>query len=260
MNNQYNNNSPQPQEQEEESFINIDFKKLLNDILKFWWLFVVALVVAYICVWIYHKYKHPIYRTELTILVDEQDKQSMSSQSNMMEGFMLNSGMRNIDNQLAILSSRSMVRRVVESMGIYIAYYHEGRIVTSELYGSTPFTVVMDSTHSQPLNAAIYLKEINSNEFKLNIEAENVSLYNYATREGAGVIETLIYNQTHKYGEPIITDWGAFTIIKNNRTLTGNYLFRFMSPEALMLSFRSGLNIIKDEENNSSDEKKADIE
>lgn len=241
-------------EQQEESFFNIDFKKLFSDVLHLWWLFVIAIVVALIVVHIYHKYTAPVYRSELTLIIDQDatSQSNVSSQQNMIDGFMLTPGMRNIDNQIAILGSRTMISRIVEGMGIYTTYFHKGHVVDTEMYPSSPFVVDMDSTHVQPLNVNVYLTFIDSLSFKLIIKSDNVVLYDYSTRSAVKAIENIAFEQKYNFGEPIITDWCAFTINLQKYAESTDYFFRFELPDNLVNAYRSSLQIIRDEQTNSS--------
>ena len=79
----------------------LDYKKLLFDTIKFWWLFAITVPLALLIVYVMHRYTQPIYRASMTLLMEERG--SENSQNNMMEGFGLSSGMRTLDNQIAIL-------------------------------------------------------------------------------------------------------------------------------------------------------------
>ncbi|MBP5365198.1 MAG: polysaccharide biosynthesis tyrosine autokinase [Bacteroidales bacterium] len=251
MDNQQNNE----QQQQEESFLNIDFRKLLSDVIRLWWMFVISIAISIFCLYLYNRYTRPTYRTDLTLIIDQDGdgRASYQSQQNIIDGIMLAPGMRNIDNQIAILSSYTMINRIVEEMGIFISYYHKGNIADTECYPRPPFDVDMDSTHVQPLSVQIYVSIIDSVSYELNVKSERAELYNYSTRmsEGSMPIEV---SERHRFGDPIITEWGAFTISLPEEGLKkiDNYYFRFENPYALTSTFHSGLKIIRDQETNST--------
>jgi len=241
------------QEIEEESFINIDFKKLWSDVVRLWWLFVISIIIALVAVRIYHRYKIPVYSSTISVILDDQSQNNSYSPKgqSMIEGFMVDPGMRNIDNQIAVLNSYTLVSKVVERMGIYISYYHQGRMVTNEQYGFGAFKVVMDSTHVQPLNVPIYITDIDENTFSIKINAENATLYNYKLRDYSGKYESINMDVKCRYGDPIVTPWGAFSIYRQKGFGDGEF-FRFNDPDAVISGFRSALSINRDEKSNSS--------
>ncbi len=242
---------PQPEGQEEETIINIDFKKLLADVLHLWWLFAIAIAIALIGVRVYLRYKIPVYSSTISVILDDMSQNSSSMQNSLIEGFMVDPGMRNIDNQIAVLQSYSLISRVVERMNIYISFAHKGRLKTVEQYGFKSFSVIMDSTHVQPIGIPIFITEINENTFRLEVQAEKAELYNYKLRDYDGVIRDLNINLKCRYGDPIITPWCAFSIIKNNSFGEGNY-FCFEDPNIVINKFRNTLSVSRDEKSNSS--------
>jgi len=243
---------PQP-DTNEEQFINIDFKKLFADILKLWWLFLISIIIALVGVRVYLRYKVPVYRSTISIILDDMSNSSSSltTQNSMIEGFMVDPGMRNIDNQIAVLQSYSLVSKVVECMGIYVSFAHKGRLKTVEQYGFKAFSVVMDSTHVQPIDVPIFITDIDGSTFRLEVNAEKASLYNYKLREYDGSISNLNINIKCRYGDPIITPWCAFSIIKNDKFDEGNY-FCFEDPDNVISRFRNTLSVSRDEKSSSS--------
>ena len=89
--------------------INLDYKKLLSDLLRYWWLFAITVPIALGGVYLRHRWVNEIYSASMRILMEERGNEM--PQTDMMAGFGLTPGMRNLDNQLAVLSSWDMVRK-----------------------------------------------------------------------------------------------------------------------------------------------------
>ncbi len=239
--------------EEENSFFNIDYKKLLADVIQLWWLFVLSVIIAFVSLSVYHRYKKPIYNSQLTMIVDDQGQNGsrMMSQNSLVDGFMVDPGMRSIENQVAVLQSRTLVQKAVESMNIYMSFYSKGHVITSEQYKFNKFNVVIDSTHAQPLNVPIYISDIDEQTYRLSLKAENVSLYDYSQRSVIGSIEQIDCNVRCRYGDPIITPWGAFSIIRNQEFGDGIY-FCFNDPEVVANSYYNSLGVDRNVKTNSS--------
>lgn len=252
MENQYPQ-YPQIDDAEEESLINIDFKKLFADVLRLWWLFVISIAIALIGVRVYLRYKIPVYSSTISVILDDMSSQGSSalSQNSLIDGFMVDPGMRNIDNQIAVLQSYSLVSKVVERMNVYTSFAHKGRLKTVEQYGFNSFSVIIDSTHVQPIGIPIFISEINETTFRMEVKAEKASLYNYKLREYDGNISNLDISIKCHYGDPIITPWCAFSIVRNKSYEDGNY-FCFEDPDDVIAKFRSTLSVSRDEKSNSS--------
>ena len=227
----------------------LDFKKLLSDVIRFWWLFVISVAVMFVGLKFYHRYKTPVYSATATVIVDNSNKANQSS--DLMEGVILGQSMRNFDNQLAILGSRSLISNVIEDMGIYVSYFRVGRIRTTELYPQDDVMLVMDSTHVQPIGAKIYVSPTDQNSFTIKVSAENVLLYNYHDKEEMGKMENIKYEETFLYGQPIVTPWCAFTIVCK-KPLGFPIYAMFNDPQALISSYTSSLSISNDKKSESS--------
>lgn len=236
-NGQYNN----PEEEEDDNLLsNIDFKKLLSDVIRFWWVFVITVAVVFVGLRIYHTYATRVYSAEATVIVDNSTKSSW--RRTILEGVDLGGSMSNFDNQLAILGSRTLVTRVVEQMGLFISYYHIGRIKDTELFRSSNFTVVMDSTHVQPIGTRVHISPEDEETFRVTVKSENLETYCYSTRSHGTTVSNVIFDDTFKFGEPIITPWCAFTIV-GEKPIVDKYYVVFNDPEALISGYTAGLGI-----------------
>ncbi len=237
----------------DDSFINIDFRKLLADVVRYWWVFLITIAIAVTAVKLYHRYHTPVYRSSMTIIIDESGNGSSSSaQSNLMEGFALSSGMRNLENQVAILGSYALVRQTVEQMNLLVSYYNKGRIHDVQMYRPGNFVVVMDSTHAQLIGTKIHFDCIDEDSFRLYFETENPVFYDYKNETSVSVKiddddsdRKLAFSGRFRYGEPIVTDWGAFAIVKNPnvKMLSGSYYFVFNRLDAIVAGFMSSYSV-----------------
>lgn len=240
-------------EEEDDSFLSyIDVKKLLSDVVKYWWLFVISVAVVLVGLKYYHRYKTKMYHAEATVIVDNSVKSTY--RVNILDGVNLGQNMSNFDNQLAILGSRTLVTKVVEQMGIYVSYFHIGRIKDTEIYGTNEFMVVMDSTHVQPIGTRIYITPVDDYSFRLSVSSEGISTYNYSTGStgGSGESSTAInFEDTFRYGEPVITPWCAFSIVASE-PLKEKYYFYFNTPESLITQYSSQLEISSESKTEST--------
>lgn len=240
-------------ESEDDGGINIDIKRILADVLKYWWAFVASVAIVLSILYVYHRYKIPVYRAYISVIVDDKQKtSSMTDQQSMMSGFMLTPGMQNLDNQLAILRSWTMVKKTIEKLDFYVSYYHHGRISTQELYESSPVTIVMDSTHSQIVDVPLYIDVEDSDSFTLTAKAEIASSYIYHSNNVGNTFYDIDFSKKFKFDEPIITAWGAFSVHKNGRVTGENYSVVFRNPSTVISSYRNQLSVTTDDKGNSS--------
>lgn len=238
-----------PNIQNKESGLNIDPKKLINDLLRFWWLFLITIPFCYGVVEVVHRYSIPVYGASMTVIVDERGEND--SKASMMEGFGLTPGMRNVDNQIAVLSSWDMLRNTVDQLDFYVSYFVEGRLKKTELYGNLDFRVVFDSTHVQLLNVPMYVRPVDENSFLLTIECEQGALFDYAQKRMAGSVGAIKYSQVHRYNELVIMPWMAVSIQRKAAIGGKELFFTFNHPESVVAQYKSALRVNKTNENSS---------
>ena len=92
---------------------------------------------------IYLRYASPIYQTETTILIKDNEDSSFSElavfQDLGLAGGKLNSN--RFQNETQILKSKSLTERVVKKLHLNVRYYVDGAVKSSEVYGDIPFEV-----------------------------------------------------------------------------------------------------------------------
>lgn len=109
-----------------------------------WVWFVLFAILSLLVAFLYLRYTTPIYRSSATILIKDEKNSSLSElaafQDLGLSGSLNQSG---FENELLILSSKSLMERVVRELNLEVSYYSEGNIRTSELYREVPFKVTV---------------------------------------------------------------------------------------------------------------------
>ncbi len=229
----------------------IDYRKLFIEIVRYWWLFLVTIGLSLAIVTIKHRYAQPVYSAYMTILME--DRGNENPQSDMMGGFGLSSAMRSLENQMAILSSWSIMRQTIKELNFNISYYKTGRVKNSELYGNVPFTVHYNSAIPQLTSTNIYLSVIDDKNYKLTYETENGTSYNYAENRNGPTLGSINHNEKHKFGQ-WITIAGMQIMIENNTLSTPEekgYYFIFNNPDLLASRFQANFQSSRGNENTS---------
>jgi uncharacterized protein involved in exopolysaccharide biosynthesis len=131
----------------------IDLGKLFRLALDKWYLFAIFISVSLACAYAYNWYTHPIYEMRATVLVD--DETSDISKSILEEVGVGGGKSRNIENEIAILQSRTLLTKAVRSLDINISYQADLGLKSRELYGNTPIILefIPSETAPESLNA-----------------------------------------------------------------------------------------------------------
>ena len=159
----------------------VDYKAILLDYLMYWPWIAGCAVVALIACFIYLRFQPPTYNVNATVLIKEGDQNrrglfSGSSIIDNMQSLGTMSMASNFDNEVEILQSRNLVRKVVEKLNLYISYsVHRSFSYNAEPYKNTPVTVWMTPQEAQNLYAPVKLDIIRRANGAADVEATFVA-------------------------------------------------------------------------------------
>ena len=142
----------------------------------YWPWFVASVLICLVGCYIYLRYQAPVYNVSSAVLIKENDKRSGSSANNPL-GTMQDLGMfsmtNNFDNEIEILRSRTLIKKVVNDLGLYISLSEERTLgYNIPLYKSSPVNVYMTPEEAEKLEASVKLKIQYTKDDKLTVKVE----------------------------------------------------------------------------------------
>lgn len=136
-----------------------DYSALLFPYLIRWPWIVASVVVCLALAWFYLRFATPVYNISATVLIkDDKKGGSISSDLALFQDMGMLSSMDNVDNEIEILRSKSLVRKVVADLGLYISYSQRDGLRHPDLYGHSPFRVDFPSAVADSLSAPLKLE------------------------------------------------------------------------------------------------------
>jgi len=184
----------------------IHLRDVLEKYLIHWKWFILAVLVCLLVVKIYLRYVTPQYQASTTILVKDDKKGGMLSELSAFADMGLGSAMKsNLDNEVEILRSRSLIESTVKKLELNISVFEKGRVNTIELYKEAPIEV-----HFTNVKPSFYTDGMKWEFIKLSPDTfELVS----AIDEETPVL--LTNKKEFRYGEVIPTINGGLIITKS---------------------------------------------
>lgn len=225
-NQQYYQQDPQG-ENEEDSSLSFNPLEWIFTFLHYWYLFVIAIVIALGLAALKNRRWIPTYFSQGTIVIKESGTYGGSA-STLMQGFGVDAGYKNVNNQMIMLGSYDLMSRVVDSLPFMnVEYITQGRFKTRSLYRQTP--IVVEYQRVEP-SAYGVLYQISFNK--------DGSFHISSTEESQSV------NIDAHYGEQISCSLFDITIWPTElMTNSGRLYFRFRSHESLVDEFMSRLQL-----------------
>lgn len=121
---------------EEEAQEPFNIKEVVYKYIVYWKWFLLSLILALSCAFVYLKMKTPLYRIQASILL--KDQQKGDGNDPMMKTFDIFSSDKIVDNEIEILKSYTLMEKVVKALNLDINYESKIRSRTIELYDQSP--------------------------------------------------------------------------------------------------------------------------
>jgi tyrosine-protein kinase Etk/Wzc len=135
----------------------VDIKNLLFRYYNHWYYFVFSLFFFTLIAFAYIRYTTPVYSVSSTILIRDDNNTQLGAE-NILEGMELFSGKTNINNEIVVLKSFSLINQVIDELGLGVSYFQHGFLQSNELFQNTPFIVKIDSNYNQISNKLLMIK------------------------------------------------------------------------------------------------------
>lgn len=107
-----------------------------------WWLFGVCLLLSMGAALLFLRYSTPVYQVSTSIMVknDEENRPNAPSEDLVLRGLGIPAINRNLENEIQILKSTTLLQQVVRELGLEIQYLAKGNIRQTELFPYAPVT------------------------------------------------------------------------------------------------------------------------
>lgn len=129
-----------------------DFRAILFRYLIHWPWFAACIILCLAGAWLYLRYTAPVYNIAASVIIKDNDKSSKSSTGMAdLEDLGFYSSISNFDNEVEILQSRTLIRKVVEELDLYINYAAPGKFHDIELYKNSPVKVWITPEEAEKL-------------------------------------------------------------------------------------------------------------
>lgn len=117
-----------------------DYKAFLVKLLMYWPWIVGCVAVALIGAFFYLKTLTPLYTVSSSVLIKNESKGGANG-ANLEDLGFVSSSTQSFDNELEILRSRTLIKKVVTALDLYVSYSVPGQFRDTELYKQSPVKV-----------------------------------------------------------------------------------------------------------------------
>src|SRR5690242_8111478 len=138
--------------------------------LPYWPFYLILVIVGLSGAWLYLRYKQPVYQTTGTLLI--KDDKNATPASELQDAFDMFGAKKNVENEIEVLQSKTLMQEVVTDLHLYAPVYIAGRVIHQSGYLRSPVFIEA----KQP-DSLIGVKEVH---FKVNSKKNIVLIHDTA--------------------------------------------------------------------------------
>lgn len=178
----------------EEKENKINLKEELFKYLSQWRWFVLSVFLTLICAVLYLKFTAKSYNVSAKVLIKDEKSNDIATQlSAFSEMGLLGNSKNNIENEVEILKSRTLISTTLDSLNMNIQYIDNSEIVPKDLYKQSPVRIIWNN-EDVPEEVKIVLKNFRGNSFEISLNEDALG--------------------STGFGKVINSDLGSFSISK----------------------------------------------
>lgn len=170
-----------------------NYKFVLYKYAKYWYLFVLSLLLALGTAYLIIRYAIPEYNITSSIVIKESKDTIDPSSAAAFNDISLLSSRKNIDNEVVFFKSVSLMQKVMAELSLETTYYVKGRVNNVELYkGDVPYKLIIAKLNKHAFNKVIVIRAKGKNSFDL---------------------EDGQFHGTYQFGQSIQKPYAVFTVV-----------------------------------------------
>lgn len=144
--------------------------RIIGELRRNWIWFAGSVLVCLALAFLYLRYSTPVYKINATLLVKDDQKGADigGANANVLQDLGLFAGKSNVDNEVEILKSRTLMESAVQDMQLNVRYFSEGRIKSKEVFTKMPFRVAFVPLYADSIRHDVH-------DFKFDVNPKGFS-------------------------------------------------------------------------------------
>lgn len=245
------------------SITSLHIRKKLELFFSYWKIILCSLIVTTAVAFVHLRYATYEYSASATIKIKDDDQsKKLQGIPGVTSGGLFTDGTNKIKDELAVMTSRSLVENVVKTLKLNIRCFEQGSVIEKELYKNPPLQLSFFESDSviNKVDTTLFMKIKSPTEFLLFTEG----ISSFKTRDDSD-------GKLYAFGDKINTSFGGMVITPNigkfsprigsDLRISINSVRKIVNgyQKSVLVSTGDGSSIVKLELNQSNAEKAIDI-
>jgi capsular exopolysaccharide synthesis family protein len=210
-----------------ETGFNIDYKRVLYHVFKYWYLVVLSLLLAIAIAFIKNRYSTRVIPISASIIIKESEE---SSEGKFVFNNPLVNFYRNYLNELYIVKSYPLIQKTIQDLNFQVGFYKEGSVLTTETY------------YNMPIRARVVDEDPSARGFSVIFQALNEREYRISPPKGGAIP----FAGTYSYGDTLSAGTNKFVLERidsfGGGYINEDFIFRYTPSSILASVYISRLN------------------
>lgn len=143
----------------------LSLRDLFYKYIRFLPWFVLSVALSLFGAYAYLRYATPIYATGGTLVIKTEQQGGRGDKYDDIFG---GGKSQNIQSEIEVLRSRSLMQRVVQKKNLQFSYFVKGKIKTANIYKASPFYLEVSSLKDPERAFTLKIKVVDESGFRLN--------------------------------------------------------------------------------------------
>lgn len=205
-----------------------DLRAIVANFRAKWYWFFISVILFGMLAFLYLRYATPTYKISAKLLVNDNSGGSGASEASLLSDLGLFSTQSNVNNEVQILKSKTLLYKVIDNLRLNVTYIGQGDVKTKDIYLHSPFAISFLNNKTENLKEGEVLHldaTVTANGVKLS--NPNVTLNaNYGDTIHAAFGTFFVtktgypFKEDISYGVDIISPDYAFSLLYPNFLIT----------------------------------------
>ena len=157
-------------------------KEFITEALEYKYLYIASFFMCLLIAFLVNKFSPTVYQVNSVIGPVEDKRSSLLGTNDLFGGLGALAESRNLENDINSLNSFSLAATTIKNLNLEIGYFAGKNSLFSkpvQVYLGNPYTVSIDKSHVQPINARFRIDILDDQTYRLTASGDEVAYYNY---------------------------------------------------------------------------------
>ncbi len=229
-----------------------NIKEFLLEVLSYKYFYIASFFICILLAFLANRFSPTVFEVNTVIGPVEDRRSSMLGSNDLFSGLGALAESRNLENDINSLNSFSLVATTIKNLNLEVGYFTGKSNLfqkPSQVYLGNSYTVNIDKSHIQPINARFKIDILDEETYRLSASEEDVSYYNYIDNAIVSTKNTFKIDTICRFNETISAYNYKFSVTLNKdyynpaREKENESFFEFYHTDYLTRSYLKRLRV-----------------